>query len=194
MLNAGNDLDGIQLTDSLINKGTGYNYGGEFTVEKFFAKGLYFMSDLSLYQSKYTGSDGVLRNTAFAGGYVFNTLGGVEIPLGKKNKILGFDAKFTFAGGNRYTPIDVLRSMYQGYPYRPDSLAYSKQFQAYQKIDFKISFKMNSKRCTQSIFIHVENILNHKNILQQVWDPKTNSIKEEYQLGLFPYAGYRIEF
>ncbi|HEY6159997.1 MAG TPA: TonB-dependent receptor [Bacteroidia bacterium] len=194
LINAGNDLDGIQLVDSLTNKGTGYNYGTEITLEKFFSKGYYFLTDLSLYRSKYKGSDGVLHNTAFAGGYVYNTLGGVEIPLGKKNKILGLDLKVTFAGGNRYTPIDEYQSALLGHAVSIDSLAFSKQFRNYQKVDFKISFKINSKRCTQSIFIHIENILNHKNILQQTWDTSTNSIKYDYQLGLFPYAGYRVEF
>lgn len=194
MLNVGNGLDGIELADSLKNTGTGFNYGGEFTIEKFFSKGFYFLSDVSIYKSRYKGSDGVERNTAFAGGYVFNTLGGVEIPLGKKNRFLGFDLKVTFAGGNRYTPIDEAASTQLHYAVRIDSLAWSKQFTNYQKIDFKVSFKLNSKRCTQTVFLNIENILNHKNILQEVWDIKTNTIRDEYQLGLFPYAGYRIEF
>jgi hypothetical protein len=194
LVNMGNDIEGIDLEDSLINKGTGTNYGTEFTFEKFFSKGYYFLTDLSLYQSKYRGSDGVERNTAFAGGYVFNTLGGVEIPIGKKNKILGLDAKVTFAGGNRYTPIDEQQSILWGHAVRPDSLAWSKQFRDYQKVDVKVSFRINSRRCTQSIFVHVENVLNHRNILQQVWDDKEQKVKQDYQLGLFPYAGYRIEF
>ena len=194
MLNAGNGLEGIELADSLKNTGTGFNYGGEFTIERFFSKGFYFLTDVSVYQSKYKGNDGVERNTAFAGGYVFNTLGGLEIPLGKKNKILGFDFKVTLAGGNRHTPIDEAASTQLHYAVRIDSLAWSKQFTNYQKIDFKVSFKLNCKRCTQTFFMHIENILNHQNILQEVWDTKESMIKDDYQLGLFPYAGYRIEF
>lgn len=195
LINLGNDLEGIPLVDSLHNKGTGYNYGLEFTVEKFFSNNYYFLSSLSFYDSRYTGSDGVEHHTAFAGGYVYNLLGGIEIPVGKKkNKILGFDAKMTFAGGNRYTPLDIPQSIMEKGAVYIDSLAYSKRFRDYQKIDFKISFKTNKKHSTQIFFIHVENILNHKNILRQVWDDKNQEVKDEYQLGLFPYAGYRIEF
>lgn len=195
LINLGNDLEGIPLVDSLYNKGTGYNYGLEFTVEKFFSKNYYFLSSLSVYDSRYTGSDGREHHTAFAGGYVYNLLGGIEIPLGKKkNKVLGFDLKMTFAGGNRYTPLDIPQSIADKNAVYIDVLAYSQRFKDYQKIDFKVSFKTNKKHSTQSLFINVENILNRKNILRQVWDDSVQNVKDEYQLGLFPYAGYRIEF
>ncbi|MBN2521394.1 MAG: carboxypeptidase-like regulatory domain-containing protein, partial [Bacteroidales bacterium] len=64
--------------ESLENRGKGYNYGIEFTAEKFMDHGMYFLSTLSLFESKYRGSDGVLRNTAFNSNYVFNLLGGKE--------------------------------------------------------------------------------------------------------------------
>jgi hypothetical protein len=193
-INVGNELDGLTYRDSLINKGTGFNYGTEITLEKFFSKNYYFLSSLSLYQSKYKGSDGVLRNTAYSGGYVYNLLGGKEIPIGKKNQILGFDVKFSFAGGNRYTPIDVQQSALQKQTVYIDSLAYSKQFPAYQKIDVKVSYRINRKKVSHYFFFDVENILNRKNILQQVYDPNKHAITYDYQLGLFPYGGYRIEF
>lgn len=60
--------------DILENTGKGYNYGIELTIEKFMDRGLYFLSTLSLYESKYRGSDGVLRNTAFNSNYVFKLL------------------------------------------------------------------------------------------------------------------------
>jgi hypothetical protein len=194
LVNIGNDLDGIPLVDSLVNKGVAYNYGGEFTLEKFFSKGYYFLTTLSVYESKYKPSDGVWRNTSFSGGYVFNTLLGYEIALGKKNKFLSFDTKFTMAGGNRYTPLDVAASVQANQAVYVDSLAFSAKFKDYQRLDFKVSFRMNGKKCTQSLFVNIENILNRKNILQQVWDQNKQAVKQEYQLGLFPYAGYRIEF
>ncbi|MEW6468243.1 MAG: TonB-dependent receptor [Bacteroidota bacterium] len=195
LINLGNDLEGIPLVDSLHNKGTGYNYGVELTIEKFFSNGYYFLSSLSLYDSWYKGSDGKEHHTAFAGGYVYNLLGGIELPLGaKKNRILAFDVKMTFAGGNRYTPLDIPLSIQEKSAVYIDSLAYSGRFKDYQKVDFKVSFKSNKKRSTQSFFINIENIFNRRNVLRQVWDDAAQSTREEYQLGLFPYAGYRIEF
>lgn len=194
-VNIGSELNGITLVDSLENKGTGFNYGTELTIEKYFSKRYYFLSSLSLYESKYRGSDGILRHTAFSGGYVYNLLGGYELPIGKnKNHVLAFDAKFTFAGGNRYTPIDLPQSILKRQPIYIDSLAFTGRLKDYQKIDLKVSYRLNSKNATHYIFLHVENILNRKNILQQVYNTDRQEIVEEYQLGLFPYGGYRIEF
>jgi hypothetical protein len=53
--------------DSLVNSGTGKNFGVEFTLEKFFSKNYYFLLTTSVFDSKYKGSDGVERNTAFNG-------------------------------------------------------------------------------------------------------------------------------
>lgn len=204
-VNVGNELEGLTFVDSLENKGTGYNYGTEFTLEKFFSKKYYFLSSLSLYESKYKGSDGTLRYTAFSGGYVYNLLGGVELPVGNlrfrknesaksKNHRIAFDVKLTFAGGNRYTPIDVQQSILNKDAVYIDSLAFQKQFRDYQKIDFKISYRINSKRASHYIFMHIENIFNRQNVLQQVYNDNKQAIVEEYQLGLFPYGGYRVEF
>lgn len=193
-INLGTELSGLRLVDSLYNKGTGYNYGAEFTLEKFFSKNFYFLNSLSLYQSKYCGSDGILRYSAFSGNYIYNFLGGVEIPIGEKKHTLGIDIKFSVAGGNRYTPIDIEKSIEQRNTVYIDSLAYSKQFSPYQKLDFKISYRINRKKIMHYFFISIENILNHKNILQQVYDSSTQGVIEQYQLGLFPYGGYRIEF
>ena len=195
MINVGNALDGLPLVDSLYNHGTGQNYGIELTIEKFFSKHYYFLSTLSLYNSTYSGSDNVVRPTAYDGGYVYNILCGYELALGKsKNKLISFDAKFTTAGGNRYTPVDIASSMAERSQVYFDAQAYSLRFAPYSRLDFKVSFRMNRKKISQSFFVNVENILNHQNILQQTYDPTSESVKTQYQLGVFPYGGYRIEF
>ena len=82
MLNTGASFK-TDLADSLANNGTGRNYGIELTVEKFFSNGYYGLFTASLYDSKYTASDGVERNTAFNGKYVFNLLFGKEWKVGR---------------------------------------------------------------------------------------------------------------
>jgi hypothetical protein len=195
MINVGNALDGLPLVDSLYNHGTGQNYGIELTIEKFFNKHYYFLSTLSLYHSTYSGSDNIVRPTTYDGGYVYNILGGYEIELGKnRNRLISFDTKFTTAGGNRYTPTDIAASIAQRSQVYFDAQAFSLKFAPYSRLDFKISFRMNRKKISQIFFVNVENILGHRNILQQTYDPTSQTVKTQYQLGVFPYGGYRIEF
>ena len=86
ILNTGDDF-GPQTGDSLVNNGTGTNYGIEFTMEKFLSKGYYFLGTISLFESKYTDYSGTERNTAFNGNYVINALGGYEFKTGKHSLI-----------------------------------------------------------------------------------------------------------
>ncbi len=195
MINVGNALEGIPLEDSLTNKGTGNNYGVELTIEKFFSKHYYFLVTTSIYDSEYKGSNGVTHKTSYDGGYVFNALAGYELTLGKnKNRSLSIDLKYTQAGGNRYTPIDIEKSKLANKAIYIDDEAYSQRYKDYSRFDIKLSYKTNRKKTSQILFITVENIFNTQNILRESYNTDTQSIQKEYQLGLFPYGGYRIEF
>jgi hypothetical protein len=195
MINVGTALEGIPLVDTLVNEGTGENYGVEFTIEKFFSKHYYFLVTSSLYDSKYKGKNGVVHNTSYNGSYVFNGLAGYELSLGSnKNRSLSLDLKYTLAGGNRYTPIDLTRSKEEGKAIYNDDEAFSKKYQDYSRFDVKLSFKSNRKKTSQSMFVVVENIFDTPNILRETYNADTQMIQREYQLGLFPYFGYRIEF
>ncbi len=195
LINVGNDLEGLPMVDSLVNDGTGRNYGIELTFEKFFSKRYYFLTTLSLYESKYKGSDGIERHTAYSGGYVFNVLGGYEQPVGKKkNSVIAFDVKFNVAAGNRYTPIDIAASVIKDEAVYIDAEAWSRKFKDYSKFDVKVSYRLNKKKATHIFFVNVENVLGRKNILREIYDTNENVLRTEFQLGVFPYGGYRIEF
>ena len=193
-INMGGDY-GFPNVDSLANKGTGYNYGTEFTLEKFFSNHYYFLATASLFESKYAGSDEIIRDTKFNGHYVANFLAGYEFKFGKnKNQALTIDLRMTQAGGRRYTPIDLTASQFYNDEILIDSLAWSAQYRTYKRVDLKFGFRINTKHATHSIIAVCENIFGIKNILQQTYDTNTKNIRTEYQLGVFPYGAYRIEF
>jgi len=150
----------------------------------------------SLFESKYTGSDGVERNTAFNGNYVFNTLVGKEFKL-SEDKSLVLDVKVTFAGGKRYTPIDEVASLTQGGNFTTvyfENQAYSKQFEPYLKADVKIGFKLDRKKITQEWQFFIENVTNQKNVLMQSYSKSKQAIVNTYQLGIFPMMQYKLYF
>jgi len=105
MINSGADFI-LPSRYGLVNDGTAANYGLELTLEKFFSDGYYFLSTVSIFDSKYEGSDLIERNTLYNGQYVVNGLAGKEFNVGSnKANTLSFDARVTYAGGRRYTPI-----------------------------------------------------------------------------------------
>ena len=195
MLNTGASFK-TELEDLLTNAGTGQNYGVELTIEKFFSKGYYGLFTSSLYSSKYTGSDGVERNTAFNGKYVYNILAGKEWNIGKtKRNRFSVDFKLTNAGGRAYTPIDVTASQTSGREVL-NSEAYSGFYDDYLRLDVKVNFTFNSKkrRLSQTLSLDVQNVTNHQNVFSERYDNQSQAISTTYQLGLFPNVVYKVQF
>ncbi len=192
VLNEGADF-GISNIDSLVNKGTGDNYGAELTIEKFYSKGYYYLITGSFYSSTYKGSDGIKRNTAFNGNYTINTLAGKEWKVRNKN-VFAINLKMTFAGGKRYVPIDLNASEIAGEAKYDYSKAYEDQLKKYFRTDIKFAYTVNKPKCTFEYSLDVDNIFNTKNVWNQQYDPKSNEIKVQYQLGIFPIPQFRVTF
>ncbi len=184
--------------DSLVNKGTGDNYGLELTLEKFFSKSFFFMLTGSLFNSTYTGSDGVLRNTDFNGNYAVNLLAGKEIKIREK-QTLSLGMKITMAGGHRVTPIDTAASRLSSDVQYVDSKTNSLQLKDYFRLDAKINWKLNTRKYTHEIGLDLVNILNTKNVLAQTYvrngiNGSSGTVIDTYQLGFLPLFYYKIDF
>jgi hypothetical protein len=192
MLNAGADF-GVPLIDSLVNEGTGRNYGLELTFEKFLSKGYYFLLTASLFDSKYKGYDKIERNTAFNGNYITNLLGGYEYKINDKF-MLTFDVRSTLAGGHRYVPVDIEKSKYEGSTEYDYSKAYEKKYGDYFRTDLRIGFKHNWKSITQEWGIDLQNITNYQSIFMEYYDNNANKMEYTYQQGFMPMFLYRIVF
>ncbi len=191
-INEGTDFN-TPGTDSLVNNGTGTNYGIELTIERNFSKGFYMLNTVSLYESKYTGSNNIEKNTAFNGRYIYNMLAGKEIKIDAKNT-LSFDTKVAIAGGRRYTPIDLANSQLRNKQVVFSEQSFDKQFNTYFRMDFKVTYRRSGKKITQEWFLDIQNITNQQNVFVQSYDVLKKSVVTQYQLGLFPNFNYRINF
>jgi hypothetical protein len=193
MLNAGADF-GVPDVDSLANNGLGRNYGLELTLEKSFSSNYYFLLTASLFESEYQGSDKKWRNTAFNSQYVLNGLFGREFELGSKNRVLALDIKSTYAGGQYVTPIDLEASRQEQEMVLDDENAYSIKNPDYFRTDFKISFRMNSKKLTHEWALDIQNVFNTQNLFRRTYNPETEQIVQNNQLGIYPIPQYRLTF
>jgi len=188
--------------DSLVNDGTGTNYGVEITLEHFMDQGFYFLFTTSIYESTYTGSSGEQYGTAFNGNYTFNLLGGKEFFFkrskkeGKKAhvKSLLVDARVTLNGGQRYTPVNEELSEQVGYPVFDQSRTNALQYQDYFRTDLRIAFKVSTKKVTQEWAIDLRNMTNHQNLFTREYDVSSGSYVNAYQIGFLPIGQWRITF
>ncbi len=184
--------------DTLENSGTGYNYGLEVTIQKFFDKSFFFLFSGTLYDSKYEGSDRILRNTSYNGTFVTNLLAGKEFRLNAKNSISA-GLKVTYAGGKRYGYVDLAKTQAANELIFRDTAFNERQFREYFRLDVKINWKKNATRVTHEIGLDLVNVLGTQNLLSltyapNVADPTATPIAERYQLGFLPIFYYKIDF
>jgi hypothetical protein len=191
-LNLGADFNSPNV-NNLVSKGTGQNYGVEITLEKFYSKGYYLLFTSSLFESKYKGSDNITRNTAFNGNYVFNLLGGKEFKINQKH-VLSIDVRATYAGGKRFTPIDLEASKAEKDEVRDGTRAFELQYADYFRLDIKPGYRFNTKRVTHEFTIDIQNVTRNANVFQQSYDIKNQTIKTDYQLRFFVIPQYRVLF
>jgi hypothetical protein len=184
--------------DTLVNTGTGKNYGVELTVEKSFSKGYLLLVTGSLFESQYQGSDRIWRDTDFNGNYALNMLSTREWFLKNRNT-LALGAKMTAAGGRRYGPVDITASDRDKEVVWVDATRNSLQFRPYFRLDFRINYKINRPKVTHEIALDLVNVLGIENILKLTYapndaDPSASPVREEYQLGFLPLFYYRLDF
>jgi len=184
--------------NNLVNDGTGRNIGLELTVEKFFSDDWYMMTTMSLFDSRYEGSDQIERSTAFDNGFVLNLLAGKEWTIGKAGKnAFTFDTKFTTAGGQPYTPIDLDATIANGgREVFQEDLAFSQRLKDYMRWDVKFGIRLNSsrKKVSHQFFVDLQNVTNRENEFIQRYNPVTGQVNVVNQIGFFPDVMYRIQF
>jgi hypothetical protein len=200
MLNSGSTFTRFFPTYTMKNTGTGYNYGIEFTIEKLFHKHYFFMYSASLFDSKYTGSNGVTNNTNFNGNYMMNLLGGLEFNVGKNKKnILSLGTKFTYGGGKRYSPVNIAASNAVMDVVAQDDKVNSLQFAPYNRLDFRIAYKVNFNKVSTEIALDLINVLSIKNVLALSYSPDpanltADPLVKNYQLGFLPLFYFKVDF
>lgn len=190
-----NQLEGY-VSEALVNSGTGHNKGLELSVEQFLNNKYYYLVAASVYDSKYKGSDGILRNTRFNGNYQLSATGGKEIMLLKKgkNRVLGINLRTIWQGGFRDTPIDAAASKLLGRTVYKENEAFTTKLADYYRFDLRVSFKKHKPHYTRTWAIDIQNLTSHQNVAYQYYDVQQEKILTKTQLGIIPILSYRVEF
>jgi hypothetical protein len=184
--------------DTLVNKGTGYNYGIELTIERSFHCNFYILATASLFDSKAKGNDGIYRNTDYNTRFASNLLAGYEPKIGK-NSVLLTGVKITYAGGRLYSPPDVAASNAMGDLVVVEQRRNTLKFPDYFRADVRLGIRINARRFTHEIAADMVNIFGIKNVLSLSYNADLAAqgaypFVKNYQLGFLPLFYYRVDF
>jgi hypothetical protein len=184
----------IMREGNLVNKGTGKNYGVEFTVEKFMSKNYYLLFNSTLYRSTYTnGYNKKEWSTVFDGKYLFNLASGYELTL-KKGWTLFADIKGSLAGGTRYTPVLEEESKKERKVVFDITRMNELQLRNYFRTDLRIGYRRNGKKFTDELALDLQNLTNQRNIYSLIYDIDEGTYKETLLQGFVPMVTYRVNF
>ena len=189
-----NESDGY-VNVPLVNEGTGRNVGVEISLDKKFANDHYFMTNVSIFDSKYKGMDGISRNTRFNGNYTVNALGGKEWKVGRNNKnnVFGLSFKASASGNQRYIPIDLATTLANNQFTLDLDHIYTQNLPSYFRMDLQFSYRKNKPKHTSEWRLDIQNITNRRNAITQILQNRQVRF-DDSGLGLIPVLSYRVEF
>ncbi|MBI1182748.1 TonB-dependent receptor [bacterium] len=195
LINTGTGFSRV-FANPLKNSGTAYNYGLELSLQRYFSKGYSLLLNGTLYQSKYKGSDGVLRNTNFNGNYMANALGTREFKV-REHATFGIGTNVTYCGGRRYGNFDLQKSTQQKDVVWQNSGYNQHKYKDYFRLDLRLTYTINLEKTTHEIAFDLLNILNTKNVLSYAWAPGLNANSNfalRQQIGFLPLFYYKLDF
>ncbi len=182
---------------ALANNGTAQNYGVELSVQRFMAGGLYYLFNVTGYNSTYKGRDGTERDTRFNGKYILNATAGKEWTRAvkeDKSRLWGINLRTSYIGGFRDTPIDETASRQAGYTVYQDDLAFTIQQKSYFRADLRAYLKWNKSKASSTLSLDIQNLTNAENEAFRYYDVQQNAVLVQHQLGFIPLLSYRVEF
>lgn len=188
------NYNGYILDRQLVNKGKGWNYGIDMTVERYLDKGWYWMLSGSLFRSRYTGGDGIWRNSRMDRQFMLKGLAGKEWTFGSnRHKSLSVNLRMTLQGGERYTPIDYEKSEETHQVEEDESRAYTLKLPASFITDLTVNYKINKKRVSHEFSLKLLNANGFSDTYYR-YNLATGRIEKEKGAAIVPSISYKLYF
>lgn len=184
------------INQTLTNGGTGENYGLDVTLERFMNRGYYFLVTASVFQSFYTGGDGIRRDARFNKNFVFNILGGKEWQVGRghRNNSIGINGKFSINGGDRQTPVDEDATSLMREVVYDDTRAFEEQKPTVYYLHLTVNYRKNKPRHASIWSFQILNALGAPEYFGYRFNYLDDTIDRDQQTLIIPNISYKIVF
>lgn len=179
------------------NRGKGMNMGIDFTLERFLQSGYYYMTTLSLFDSRYKDDLGNWHSTLFNAHYIINLLGGKEFTFRRKNglnSVLGLNARIALSGYRPSSPVDLAATLEQQDIIYDESKPFTHTRKGISLVsDVSITYRVNYKKCSGIVAIQIKN-LTGKQYMGPEFNLATQQVEDLYFNSMIPFISYKMEF
>ncbi|MDD8017318.1 MAG: TonB-dependent receptor [Bacteroidota bacterium] len=179
-------------TNLLLNTGSGYSEGIEFSYQKKFTSG--FVGSASYSYSVSKRKDNALQSLydfEYDRPHIINLISGLEIGNGWQ-----VGAKFQFASGNPYTPAASAVSK-NGTYYLVDGPINSARYPDYHKLDIRVDKQFLIGDWSLTAYLDLWNVYNRENIISYSFKADaagTIILNPRYDFGVTPIVGVTAKF
>lgn len=157
LANVGTDFSAVG-NDSYTSQGEGKVYGAEAYIQQKLVRNLFYIASATVFKSVFSGSDGIFKPSTWDYGYNVSATLSYKF---KKNLDVGI--KYRVAGGQPYTPFDLVSSRTEYLTLGKGVLDYtqlnSERLPIFQQLDIRVDKKYNFKRTSLILFADLQNAL-----------------------------------
>lgn len=183
------------FNERLQNTGKGKNYGIDLSLDKFMSQGFYYMLTASVFNSKYTGGDGVWRNTRHNRNLALNFLTGKEWYFGRQQqKLLGLNIRFSYQGGDRYADINHAVSAVAQDVVFNEQAAFANRLKPSFVTHFTFVYRVNKQKTNKEFAIKILNATGYKEFYGFRYNYKSQQVQQQRETIVIPNISYKIEF
>lgn len=176
----------------LINTGSGYAQGIEFSLQKKFTDGFVGSASYSYSISKRRDYESTaLYDFEFDRPHILNLIFGLEMGSGWQ-----IGAKFQYASGNPYTPVIGVTEIDNIF-YVIDGENNTARYPDYHKLDLRIDKQFVFDSWLFSVYLDLWNVYNRDNVVSYSFKTtKDGTITTEprYDFGIMPIIGFTAKF
>jgi len=183
----------------LVNLGKAATYGLSMNYSKTIKNDILVDLNFSLFSSKLEAS--FFEKKKIDTPYDFGQVSNLRIQKKFKfsdTKFLNVSTAFHFRGGAREQAIDLDRSRQTGRTlYAVSDEPFNVIQNAYHRMDLRISYvkkKSNNAKYKSVISLDIQNLYGRENDAYHYYDPLTDRVELQKQLGTLPVISYRLEF
>ncbi|HAA11946.1 MAG TPA: prevent-host-death protein [Cytophagales bacterium] len=188
-----NLTDDFFINSELVNEGTGTNMGVDVTLEQFLHKGFYYLTTLSVFDSKYTDGNGQEWDTRFNRNVIANVVAGKEWTI-KENNLLGANIKYTYMGGSRMHPLDNVASLDAETAIDDLTQPYGERTPDSHIASFTLTYRINKPRYSSHFSLQVLNTLAADEYLGYQYNFRNHTMDFITDAIVLPNLTYKIEF
>ncbi len=175
--------------ETLQSTGTGTTTGLEALLQKRMTSRFYGQVGASYARSFYRAGNDVRRPRVFDNRVVLTAEGGWKV-----GGSWDLSARWIYAGGAPYTPVDAAASAAAGRTVLDGTRINASRLPAYHALSIRADRRFAIGSTTLNTFLSVWNAYNRENVAQVYWNPATGRIDSVTQWTLLPVFGIEWEF